>query len=330
MPKPKHRVQKTYQILMVFKSLMIRLERKLKVEGQGRDQKLDREMAKQFCRVTDEMAYRRRGQSLLYFGWCVYKGLSNHFWPASVMPEDRPSIIQESTKPFLCVDRFEALDTYAMSFEQIVDYIQCNGDGYSRWPKKSKWQRKLERDARKEQHLMTKLNGLGGDRSNPIVISPVRSTLPRTPVTFSILGETHSFSPLPPCKVYDIPNIPAPSRHRTRLTPTSIDPWARNLQDEDIEMVEAPPLEKTCVKSTARSQIPRLSVICQPGWDLNNKTIWIPASGIKYDNHVVPCRTGNAQPLGPVEPSIGPVLFNKVPEKDVEAFLSSFLGSGDV
>ncbi|KAI0554771.1 hypothetical protein F4679DRAFT_236455 [Xylaria curta] len=341
-PRPNIRAPKPQCWLMDFKSRMTQIERKLKVEGQERDRTLAQEMAKQFSRLTDEMSHSPRGQSLLYFSWRVYEGVSNHFWPASVLPEDRPSVIQEGIRPFLCVNKFEALDTHAMSFEKMVDFIHCNGYQY-RWPKKSKQQRKRERDAKKEQYLKTKLNRPGDDISNPIVISPIRSTQPRTLVTldipkkidssnslhpprllFNTLDETRSFSRIPASKVC---NILEASPHRTRLPPTSIDSWTHNLWDEDIEMIEAPLLERPCVTSMARSQAPRLSVICQPGWDLNNKAIWIPASGIEYGNCIVPCRSNDTQPLGPVEPPIGIVSFNKVPEKDIEAFLSSFLGS---
>ncbi|KAI0867130.1 hypothetical protein F4860DRAFT_456493 [Xylaria cubensis] len=337
MPKSNFRTPKVHHWLMVFKSRMTQIEQKLKAERQRRDQTLARAMAEQFCRLTDEMSQRPRGQSLLYFSWRVYEGVSNHFWPASALPEDRPSVIREGTKPFLCVDRFEALDTSAMSFERMVDFIQCNGDEYCRWPKKSKWQRKLERDAKKEQYLKTKLNQPGDDISNPIIISPVRSTRPRAPVALSIPDKidlcppllafntpdkAHSFSPIPP-----IPNVPGSSPRITRLTLTKIDPCTHNPWDEDIETTEAPRLETPCLTFTPRSQTPKLSVVCQPGWDLNNKAKWIPTSGFEYDNNIVPYRSNNAQPLGPVEPSIGIVSFNKVPEKDVEAFLSSFLGS---
>ncbi|TRX90643.1 hypothetical protein FHL15_008418 [Xylaria flabelliformis] len=345
MPKSNFRAPKIQHWLMVFKSRMTQIERKLKAEGEKRDRTLAQAMAEQFCRLTDEMSYRPRRQSLLYFSWRVYEGVSNHFWPASALPEDRPSVIREGTKPFLCVGRFEALDTNAMSFERMVDFIQCNGDKYFRWPKKPKRQRKSERDAKKGQYLKTKLNQPGDHISNPtVIISPLRSAQPRAPVplgipekidlsnslcpplfAFSTPDKTHSFSPIPP-----IWNIPESSPRRTRLTLTKIDSCTHNLWDEDIETTEASRLENPCLKFTPRSPTPRLSVICQPGWDLNNKAKWIPASGVEYENDIVPYRSDNAQPLGPVEPSIGTVSFNKVPEKDVEAFLSSFLGSGGV
>ncbi|KAI1742385.1 hypothetical protein F4680DRAFT_445948 [Xylaria scruposa] len=268
--------------------------------------------------------------------------------PASVLPGDRPSVIQEGTKPFLCVNKFEALDTYFMSFEEMVDFIHCNGWNF-RWPRKSNWQRKLERDAKKEHYLKAKLNRPGDDISNPIVVSPIRSTQPRASailnapekidssnslyplrLPFNNSDKTCSFSPIPPSKVCNNPNILEPSPHRIRLPPTSVCSGTHNLWDENIEMIEAPLLERLCATSTAESQAPKLSVVCQPGWDLNNKAIWIQASGIKYDNDVVPCRSIRARPLGPVEPSISTVSFNKVPEKDVKAFLSNFLGSGEV
>ncbi|KAI0487038.1 hypothetical protein F4859DRAFT_527165 [Xylaria cf. heliscus] len=273
MPKGKRRSQKPHPIPVDFKFLMTQMRRDLKVEGKGRDQALYREMAKQFCKVRDEMANRPRGRSLFYFSWKVFEGVSNHFWPGSVTSEDRPSIIRETSRPFICITTFRILDTHAMSFEQLVDFIHSNGMGPFRWPKKSKVQRILERNARKVRHLKAGFIRPGDHKSNPIVISPLR--------------------------------------------------------EEDTEMTEAPPLEITHAEPITKPEIPRLSVICQAGWDLNNKTIWIPAAEIGHIEPIVPSQIINAHPFGPVEPSISAVSFSKVPEKDVEAFLKSFLGSGE-
>ncbi|RYC61365.1 hypothetical protein CHU98_g4841 [Xylaria longipes] len=312
MARKKPGAQKPYQTLTYFKFLVGQMQRKLKAEGQGRHQELDAEMAKQFRVVVGEMEHKPRGRSLFDFSWRVFEGVSNHFWPGSVTPEDRPSTTQETSRPLICVHRFAVLDTYAMSSEQLVDFIECNGEGPSKWPKKSKFQKRLERDAKKEQQLRKKLEQPGDHVSNPIVISPVRNTIPRSPIAFDIpkktdsstllrppllafstSNKTYSSPPPPTAKIHDITNIPSPSLA---------------LWDEDIEMVDASPLGKSCVTSK-RPPNPKLSVVCQPGWDLNNKAIWIPAGGIKCDENIVPSQAINAQPLGPVEPSIGTVSF---------------------
>ncbi|KAJ2992769.1 hypothetical protein NUW58_g2054 [Xylaria curta] len=307
MARSKKHAQQLPSLLIDFKFLVTQMRRRLKTEGGGGHRAFDREMAIQFTEAVADMAPRRRPKSSLFFQWRLFANISNHFWPGSVMQGDRPSVIQETSKPLINPDTYRTLDTNAASFEQIVDFIQCNGQGPFRWPKKSKAQKRADNVI---WELRGKAKRPGNVQSNPIVISPLPSPLRR------------------PSSAYNMPRIPSLSTDESPHIDTHVNLWSPAIWDDDVVMVEGPQPAKTYATFITKPQSPKLSVACQPGWDLNNKTIWIPVAGVKCDDaYVRPDRTASDQPFGPPEPPLwGKVSFTTVPESDKEAFLCRFLG----
>ncbi|TGJ76815.1 hypothetical protein E0Z10_g10825 [Xylaria hypoxylon] len=105
---------------------------------------------------------------------------------------------------------------------------------------------------------------------------------------------------------------------------------ARFIWDDDVEMTPVSPLKDACAALFTQPQIPTLSIACRPGWNLNEKATWIPSGGIRHDPYIIPEKVIASRPLDPNQLApLGNVSFARVPEKDIEAFLSKFLGRGE-
>lgn len=284
---------------MDFQFLMRNIRRKLKAEKRGGDQALHQELRKHFSRVMKEVERTPRQNSLKRFQWQVFEEVSNHFWPQSVRAADRPPGTYQKSKPFINMSAFTALHTDALSFEQLVEFIQCNGDTPFRWPRKSKERR------RRMRQMTEASNRPGDDESNPIMLSPIPNT---------------SLRPTPSRLT---PNASARSPLEAQLTHKNRSPSARSVWDDDVNMAQAPRLEEAWMTSITEVRSPTLSFACRSGWDLNQKETWIPAAGYELEDCLTIDEAAELQLQEPV--CLGAVSFTRVSEKDTEAFMSRFL-----
>ncbi|KAI0439140.1 hypothetical protein F4803DRAFT_63738 [Xylaria telfairii] len=246
-----------------FKSLMIQIKQKLNAEGLGRDRELHRETLNQFLKFRED-------NSSLHFGWRIFEGVSNHFWPNSVMPKDRPSTIQEHSWPFIITNG--SLNICTATFEQLVDFIHCNSSGSFHGPEKTELQRRENRRKMRREYVIRTWRRRGyqiddniSDQYVTSITGPPRLRHPlrrqlRRPVTLPIRNKTHPFTlihpPMPPSSntphkidrpslllpsgAYDIPNVPEASPCKAQLALTRVEPQAHTLQYKDTEMVGAP------------------------------------------------------------------------------------------
>ncbi|KAI0404729.1 hypothetical protein F4802DRAFT_218282 [Xylaria palmicola] len=281
MPRASRRVVKACQIPISFGFLMAQIQHKLRVEGRGRHHDLYPEMCEQFSSILYAIAERPREKSLGFFCWKLFEGVSNHFWPGTVRPEDKPATIQKSRRPFVDANQLKVLDTSAISFDELVDLIQSNGSGYSSWPKKTRAERRKEQKMRAGSQIRSPI-------SNPTVLPPL--SRPVSSPLLDYLGSPMSLDPQP-----------TPRGHAGG--------------NRDARPSQAP------IAS------PRLSFACRPGWDLNNKTVWIPIAKQERDVSPPAEPAVDIQVVELVEPALlGPASFSRVPEEDTKAFLSKFLG----
>ncbi len=178
--------------------------------------------------------------------------------PGSVRPADRPPRLQTS-RPYIDLSRFTSLDTAAMSFERLLDFIQYNGDISLHCPKKPK-------RIRKERERWRRLDWTGNSRPNPIAPSS-SSDLPPRPVI--VQGMANMLAPPPP---------------EVEPAHTKLSPVARSVWDDDVEIVPTSPYAAPVTKP----QMPTLSFACRPGWDLNKKTTWIPSAETEHNPCFIP------------------------------------------
>lgn len=274
---------------------MIQMQRKLKIEGRGRNQAFIEEVENQFAQVLDTMTLRPRQNSLKLFSWRLFEAVSNHFCPGSVRPADMPANIREKSKPFVNLCLFRAVDTSVLSLEEIILFIQSNGDESFRWPRKPK------SVVRREQRIKLQLKRFGNSGYDLTIPSAQSTTRHRS-----------------------IKSRASPSAHRT----PDGDPRSRAiLWDDDIKL-ETPPPQNLDTMTIARPSVPTLSFSCRLGWDLNKKNIWASTVTIKSEARtVVAAPIADAEHSSIVQPQVlGTALFKQTPQEDIDAFLKRFLG----
>ncbi|KAI0814088.1 hypothetical protein GGR55DRAFT_495611 [Xylaria sp. FL0064] len=180
-----------------------------------------------------------------------------------------------------------------MSFEELVDFIQDNGAVSIRSEIKLGGKRRARRTRSQSN----------SPQRNPAELSP-----PRTLSSRPILAQ----------------GITAPLVPKERTNKANFGQPARAVWDDDTDMIAISPL----VAPITKPQAPTLSFACRQGWTLGQTTMSTPAAvtGHKLDNR--PDKLASDGPSDPVQSSNrGTVSFARVPEGEVEAFLSSFLGS---
>ncbi|KAI0424351.1 hypothetical protein F5Y09DRAFT_353496 [Xylaria sp. FL1042] len=289
MPKNRARtIPRASQIPTDFKFLMTQIWRKLEAEGRGRHRAFCHVMKAELIKV--EAAQKGRPDSLLVVHWKLFEGVSNHFWPGSVRRADRPPQLNYRSRP-VNKSIFTVTGADDMSFEELVDFIQDNGTASVRPKGKPKAKRK-------EEEMMRQLNS---PLNNSTVLSP-------PPILSSR-----------PILAHGVTGILAPLAPEAQTTQVNFGWPARPVWDDDIDMIAS----SSSVIPITKPQTPTLSFACRQGWGLSQKTISIPTAvtGHKPDSSVDKlAKNGSVQPS-----DLGKVLFTRVPEKDVEAFLSSFL-----
>ncbi|KAI0533106.1 hypothetical protein GGR58DRAFT_506725 [Xylaria digitata] len=281
-----------------FRFLVSQIHRKLKAEGRGRDRVFDHEIKRQLAKAV--ISQRKNKNPLLLFKWRLFEGTSNHFWPGSVIPADRPLGIMDS-RPYVDISKFKLLNPDALSFEELIDFIQYNGETSHCWPRKSlkQWrqqQRQIKRKRRRER--LRELGRPGNTRSNPIILSPSPIRIPRPALAQEVM---------------------------------SIGMMARSMWDEGITMTQVSPPRQTWKAPFIQPQIPTLSFVCRSGWDLNKNAVFIPDKRTGHDIYIAPEKgiTDKSSDSDQTTP-LGNVSFTRVPEKDIEAFLNKFLGRAEV
>ena len=210
----------------------------------------------------------------------------------SVRRHYTPSNLKQT--PYLNVSQLSSLDSDLMSFDQLVEFVQSNGNPRFKWPRKSKKQKG-------GQKSIKHMNYLSDKAIIPISLPHSSNSLPDTGLAQST---TASLAPLPPEAV---------------PVPTSVSPVPRLSWGDDIEMVST---SSMVIKDGPKTI---LSFACRAGWNLNKKATWVPAAGITPE----PCEFfSDASKIDYCldQPSISStIVFTRVPEKDVEAFLKNFL-----
>ncbi|KAI0517052.1 hypothetical protein F5B22DRAFT_646409 [Xylaria bambusicola] len=276
-----------------FRSRMIDIRRRLEKEDQGRDQELPRVMRTQFSYL--EKTLKPRENPLCVFQWMLFEGVSNYFWPGSVRPGNQPSSFR-SLRPYVNVCQFFKVDPNVMPFPRLVEFVQHNGDPPFGWAKKPKKKLKQERLSRQQ------MNASSNNMGDPIVLHASSIPSPR-PVTAQCITITVA-QPLGPVTVQ-----------------TNSCQVPRLVLDDGIEMTIASPN----ITTFAKPKVPTLSFACRPGFLKNKKENWVPAAGITPE----PCGFVS-EPLqidrsADQQSATSVVSFTRASEKDVEAFLKSFL-----
>ncbi|KAI0195038.1 hypothetical protein F4808DRAFT_474754 [Astrocystis sublimbata] len=333
-----------------FASLMQKMRQKLLAEEQVQEKELTREVARQFSIAKDELFHRRRLISLCCFGWLVYEGVMNRFSPSSLSRGDKPSQIQEKCRPFLRKHVFGTVDIYAMSFDQIVDFVHRGGNTDFPWPKKHKTQMIVERNARKVRHLVGIPNEPSVNNFKSVIISPSGSTLPYPTGRFSIMNrkdcprelsllfpspqlatqsadESQLLPPIPSTQTSDIA-IPHTSSGGDESTSTSINTQTYVIRDKDIHSTTTSLPAKPYTASPTKPQVPETSVICESIWDWNNKANSVPSAGMQEIDTAVHNSTINIQSSSLPAPSLGTTKPSQMEDgdRDVDEFMMDFLG----
>ncbi|KAI1346335.1 hypothetical protein F5Y01DRAFT_319861 [Xylaria sp. FL0043] len=291
MPRARNRnVPRACQIPVDFRFLMTQTWRKLEAEGRGRHRALCHVMRAELIKV--EAAQKDRQDYPLLVQWKLYEGVCNHFWPGSVRPQDRPGQLNHRLRT-VNKSIFRLADTDDMSFEELVDFIQSNGAASIHSETKLSSKRRARRTRR---------------QSNSPQRNPAELRRPRTLPSRPRLAQGTT-SPLVP---------------KERTTQANFGQPVPAVWDDDIDMIAISPSVAPIIKP----QTPILSFACRQGWALGQTTTSIPAAvtGQKLDN-----QTDKLPKDGPSDlvqsSNRGTVSFARVPEGEVEAFLSSFLGS---
>lgn len=205
-----------------------------------------------------------------------------------------PANIREKSKPFVNLCFFRAVDTSVLSLEELLLFIQSNGDGSFRWPRKPR--SVVRRAQRSRLHSKRPENNVY-DRTIP----SVRSTAPR-------FGMRPEASPT----VYCTPDA---------------DSSSPSVSDDNVKL-KTPSLLDLDTTNTAKSLVPTLSFSCRPGWDRNKKNTGISTVAIKNEAPTVKAAPlAEAGQSSSVRPQVlGTVSFKQTSQEDIDAFLKKFLG----
>ncbi|KAI0871773.1 hypothetical protein GGS24DRAFT_509447 [Hypoxylon argillaceum] len=304
MPSAKSRAQARIgrQMPVDFRFLMMQMERQLKAQGNGRDQIFCQELKKKFTEAVKKTSPQPKNNPFDQFVWKLFHAVSNRFWPGSVRRNDMPLQIRRRKGPFIDACAFKALDIDAISLAQLVDFIQDNGQTSFHWPRKLELPKKpeIKREASQPR----------GDESSHITIPPLpKPSLPSKPT------QSTPWTPTPPFPT------------KAKLSCTNVSLLASSVQDDHVRTIQVPQSEVACTAFFTKVQVPTLSFVCRPHWNLNNKERWTPVAGFNYEACFPSDELFKPQPSDTVQLDIlGPVSFTRPSEKDREAFLSKFLG----
>ncbi|GAP88530.1 hypothetical protein SAMD00023353_7000010 [Rosellinia necatrix] len=286
-----------------FRWFMTQLELTVKAKGPKRLDAFYKAVIKKFSQAVDKLLRTPKRNSLQLFSWRLYKDLSDNFSPKSARSRDQPLGAYKGSRPFVNITMFEGLDTGAISFKDLVDFIMNNGNTSFRWPRKSRQQRMLQQGMKRDSTQAQENQPKPITRAPPPTLSPYSAS------------------------TQDTSKVPTPSSLNTPIH-TGVVPPTCNIRDSDDEMTEVSLLQEACVTSITKPPIPILSFSCRMGWDLNNTTTWMPAAGCEHSSYVMTCNAVSTPTLTTVQPStLGTVSFTAASQEDIKAFLGKFIGN---